>query len=47
MLGVIGGGLLVAIIGQVLPKMASEMMSATMRSMMAGMGEDGCDPEDI
>jgi hypothetical protein len=46
-LGVIGGGLLVAVLTQAIPKMMTKMMAGMMQSMMAQMGEDGCNPVEI
>ena len=45
--GALGGGILVAIAGKVIPKMMSEMMSGMMSSMMTQMGEEGCEPEEM
>jgi hypothetical protein len=38
--GAIGGGIAIALATRAMPK----MMSGMMQSMMARMGEDGCDP---
>ena len=46
-LGVIGGGLVVALATKAIPKMMSQMMSEMMQSMMAQMGEGGCDPAEM
>jgi hypothetical protein len=42
-IGVIGGGILMAIIGEIIPRIMREMM----KGMMAEMGGEGCDPEDM
>ena len=42
-LGVIGGGIAVAITTRAVPK----MMAGMMRKMMSKMGADGCDPAQI
>ena len=42
-LGAMGGGLVVALATQAVPK----MMAAMMRTMMAQVRESGCDPGDM
>ena len=42
-LGAMGGGLVVALATQAVPK----MMAARMQTMMAQMRESGCDPGDM
>jgi CheY-specific phosphatase CheX len=46
-LGVVGGGLIVALATKAIPKMMSQMMSGMMQNMMARMGEGGCNPAEI
>jgi CheY-specific phosphatase CheX len=46
-LGVLGGGLVVAIATRAMPKIMSQMMSGMMRNMMAPMGEGGCNPAEM
>jgi hypothetical protein len=41
--GAIGGGIAIALATRAMPK----MMSGMMQSMMARMGEDGCDPQEM
>ena len=47
LLGVIGGGLIVALATRALPRMMSRMMSGMMRTMMSQMGGSGCDPAEM
>jgi hypothetical protein len=42
-LGAIGGGIFVLLVGEIIPRIMQEMM----RGMMAEMGGEGCDPEDM
>jgi hypothetical protein len=47
-LGAIGGGLVVAIATNAIPRMMSQMMSGMMQNMMACMGgEDGFNPAEM
>jgi hypothetical protein len=46
-LGAIGGGLLVALAAQAIPKMMSQMMSGMMQDMMGQMRKSGCDPAEM
>lgn len=46
-LGAIGGGLVVTLATEAIPKMISRMMSAMMQHMMAQMNEGGCDPVEM
>ena len=46
-LGVIGGGLGVAIATKAIPKMMSRMMAGMMQNMMAQMREGGCEPAEM
>ena len=43
----IGGGLLVALAAQALPRMMSRMMAGMMQNMMAQMEEGGCSPAEM
>lgn len=45
--GAVGGGLFVAIVTRALPRMVSRIMSGMMQSVMARVGEGGCDPAEI
>lgn len=47
LLGVIGGGLFVALATKAIPKMMAQMMSGMMRNMMAQMGEGRCSPAEM
>ena len=47
LVGAIGGGLVVALATRAIPKMTSGMMSGMIQSMMARMGEGGCDPGEM
>lgn len=42
-LGAIGGGFFILLVGEIFPRIMREMM----RGMMAEMGGEGCDPEDM
>ena len=46
-LGVVFGGLVVAIATKAIPKMMSQMMFGMMKNMMSQMGEAGCSPSEI
>lgn len=46
-LGAIGGGVVVAIATQAIPKMMSQMMAGMMQNMMRQMGEGGCNPAEM
>ena len=46
-LGALGGGLVVAIATQAIPKIMSQMMPAMMKNVMAHMGEEGCNPAEM
>jgi hypothetical protein len=46
-LGVIVGGLAVALGSKAIPIMMSRMMGAAMENMRAQMGGEGCGPEDL
>ena len=46
-LGALGGGLMVAIATQAIPKIMSQMMPAMMKNVMAHMGERGCSPAEM
>jgi hypothetical protein len=47
LLGAMGGGLVVALATEAIPKMMSRMMPAMMQRMMAQMNEGGCDPVEM
>lgn len=46
LLGALGGGLLVAWVGKLVPRILSQAMRGMMQTMMAKMKESGCSPED-
>jgi hypothetical protein len=46
-LGVIVGGLAVALGSRAIPTMTSKMMAAMMENMRAEMGGEGCEPEEM
>ena len=47
LLGALGGGILVAAVTNMLPRMMSNMMSGMMENMQGMMGEEGCSPEEF
>lgn len=46
-LGALGGGVAVALGTRAIPTLLTQIKSAMMRKMMAGMGESGCDPAEM
>ena len=46
-LGALGGGLIVMVATQAIPKMMSRMMAGMMQNMLAHMQEKGCAPAEI
>jgi hypothetical protein len=46
-LGGLGGGLIVMVATQAIPKMISRMMAGMMQNMLAQMQEKGCAPAEI
>ena len=46
-LGAIGGGAIVAVATDAIPRMMSQMMSGMMQNMMAQMGEGEFDPSEV
>jgi hypothetical protein len=47
LLGAVGGGAVVAIATDAIPRMMSQMMSGMMQNMMAQMGEGEFDPSEV
>ncbi len=47
LLGVLGGGLFVAVATRALPRMMSRMMTGMMQNMMAQMKEGAADPSEM
>ena len=47
LLGAIGGGLVVAVVTQAIPKMMSQIMAGMMQTMMSRMREGGCNPAEM
>jgi hypothetical protein len=47
LLGVVGGGLMVALATKAIPKMMKQTMSGMMQYMMSHMSESGCDPSEM
>jgi hypothetical protein len=46
-IGVLLGGVTLAILTKAIPKMMTRMMSEMMGNMMSQLGDDGCQPVDI
>ena len=46
-LGAVGGGLIVAVATQAIPKIMSQVMAGMMQTMMARMREGGCNPAEM
>jgi hypothetical protein len=46
-LGIVGGGLVVALITRAIPKIMSQTMAGMMQSRMARMEVAGCDPAEM
>lgn len=46
-LGALGGGLIVIVATQAIPRMMSHMMAGMMQNMLAQMQERGCAPAEI
>ena len=47
LLGAVGGGVVVAIATDAIPRMMTQMMSGMMQNMMAQMGEGEFDPSEV
>lgn len=47
LMGAIGGGLVVALVTEAIPRMMRHRMSGTMQRMMSQMGKGGCDPAEM